>query len=102
MDSSKHTPTPWVYDEVTHQVWDAQQRTIIDMDYGDQLPDTDDANAVFIVRAVNSHVRWAKWIAKRGNDLPDHACAECVPGGDLVKAGFQCVYHEALAAAEAA
>jgi hypothetical protein len=60
------------------------------------------ANAAFIVRACNSHAIWAKWIVQRGPGLPDHACAECVPGGELVKAGFQCVYHEALAATETA
>ena len=27
----------------------------------------------------------------------DHACAECVPGGEIVREGFQCVPHKALA-----
>jgi len=31
----------------------------------------------------------------RGAHLPDHGCGECVPGGDLVKDDFQCVYHRA-------
>lgn len=52
-----------------------------------------------IVAALNSHDRWAKWIIQRGLGLPDHACAECVPHSDMLVAGFQCVYHEALAAA---
>jgi len=28
---------------------------------------------------------------------PDHACGECVPGGEIVRDGFRCAYHEALA-----
>lgn len=27
----------------------------------------------------------------------DHACAECVPGGEIVREGFQCIPHKALA-----
>lgn len=46
--------------------------------------------------------RWAKWIARNGKDMqPDHACAQCVLHSDILKAEFQCVYHEALAYHEA-
>ena len=43
----------------------------------------------------------ASWIVRRHEDQReslkrDHACAECVPGGDSVKVGFRCYYHEAL------
>jgi hypothetical protein len=31
----------------------------------------------------------------------DHACAECIPHGELVKPGFRCAVHEARAAAPA-
>lgn len=57
-----------------------------------------DEDAAFIVYAVNSHDQWAKWIVQRGPGLPDHACAECLPHSDMLKPGFQCVYHEALSA----
>lgn len=30
--------------------------------------------------------------------LPDHACAECIPGGPIVKPGFRCREHAARAA----
>lgn len=39
------------------------------------------------------------WIIQRGRDLPDHACNECVTGGDIVVPGWQCVYHAALSRA---
>lgn len=29
----------------------------------------------------------------------DHACAECVPGGDIVIEGFRCSWHAAVALA---
>ena len=29
--------------------------------------------------------------------LPDHACAQCVPNSELIKQGYVCVYHKALA-----
>ena len=29
----------------------------------------------------------------------DHACVECVPGGDIIIAGFQCAYHKCKQAA---
>lgn len=54
-NTTQHTPTPWIYDRVTSQIWDDEKRAIVDMDYGDLLPDTDVANAAFIVKAVNSH-----------------------------------------------
>jgi hypothetical protein len=31
----------------------------------------------------------------------DHACAECIPHGEIVKPGFRCAVHEARAAAPA-
>lgn len=44
--------------------------------------------------------RWARWIVRRGENLPDHACNECVPGGEIVKPGFRCVFHEAVQVVE--
>jgi chromosome segregation ATPase len=41
---------------------------------------------------------------RRAKPLPvvfDHACAECIPHGELVKPGFRCAVHEARAAAPA-
>lgn len=41
------------------------------------------------------------WLLSHHPDRPplwDHACAECVPGGPIVKPGFVCVWHEARAA----
>lgn len=40
---------------------------------------------------------WAKWIVQRGRGLPDHACVECAPHSEILKQGFQCTYHQALA-----
>jgi hypothetical protein len=48
-----------------------------------------------LVKRVAAHrVRrgWPMW-------GPDHACGECVPGGDIIKAGFRCAYREAIDAA---
>jgi hypothetical protein len=67
--TTQHTPTPWVYDEVTRQIWDAQKCTIVDMDYSDQLPDADVANAAFIVRACNSHEQLVAALKITTNDL---------------------------------
>ena len=65
------------------------------------------AEAGELVRAIAAHLRaagqggdgelmrFAKWIVKRGPDLPDHACAECVPHSDMLKHGFKCVFHGA-------
>lgn len=41
--------------------------------------------------------RAQKWIAHRGNGLPDHACAQCVPHSDILIEGFVCAYHTAIA-----
>lgn len=40
-----------------------------------------------------------RWIAREHGSKPvrDHACAECVPGGDMVIAGFACTPHRAIA-----
>lgn len=40
-----------------------------------------------------------RWIIQRGRDLPDHACSECVPGGEMVVPGWLCAYHAAKARA---
>ena len=37
----------------------------------------------------------AHWIGNRGQGLPDHACNECVPGGEIVVPGFVCGFHKA-------
>jgi hypothetical protein len=60
------------------------------------------ARVALVAAAGNSQGQdmqcWAKWISRRGADLPDHACAECVPHSEMIDAGFQCVYHQAIAA----
>ena len=38
----------------------------------------------------------AHWIVLRGQDQRDHACATCVPGGEIVQPGFVCGYHRAV------
>lgn len=39
----------------------------------------------------------ARWISNHATDMPpDHACAECVPGGPIVIVGHRCGRHEAL------
>lgn len=38
-----------------------------------------------------------KYIRYQPPGLPDHACAQCVPGGDIVIDGFVCAWHEAQA-----
>jgi len=38
----------------------------------------------------------ARWIVRMGPTITDHACAQCVPGGEIVHEGFQCTYHLAL------
>lgn len=45
--------------------------------------------------------RMAKWIVQRGLELPDHACAQCVPHSDILKPDFVCAYHFAAAMAAA-
>lgn len=40
--------------------------------------------------------RWASWIVlNRPLHFKDHACAQCVPHGDMLVDGFKCVFHEA-------
>lgn len=39
--------------------------------------------------------KMARYIVNHGRDLPDHACAQCVPHGDMLIAGFVCGYHRA-------
>lgn len=41
---------------------------------------------------------WRKHLGFGLHLQPDHACAECVPGGPIVIAGFQCAKHATLAA----
>jgi hypothetical protein len=46
--------------------------------------------------------RLARWITRHAADFPDwirrdHACAECVPGGEMVQPGFRCAMHTAAA-----
>jgi hypothetical protein len=98
--TTKHTPTPWTYDSVTRQIWDEHRRTIVDMDYGDQLPGMDEANAAFIVRACNSHdqlvgaLREANDLLKQnGIDLNDVAHYGSERACDIVAR-----IHSALAA----
>jgi len=62
-------------------------------------------NAVSAARAEAAQPidveRWAKWVVEvSGVDrldslIYDHACAECVPDGPMVVAGFVCVPHAA-------
>lgn len=50
-----------------------------------------------VAELVDDADSMAKWISNSGPGLPDHACVECVADGELVKAGFRCGYHRALA-----
>lgn len=76
--TTKHTPTPWAYDSATNQIRNEQREVIADLDYSGQLAVTDQANAAFIVKAVNSHgqllaaLRDANELLKQeGMDLDD-------------------------------
>jgi len=41
----------------------------------------------------------AKWIRNNGPGVIDHACAECLPHGEILVEGFRCARHVALALA---
>jgi len=43
----------------------------------------------------------AEWFRQHRPELPDHACAECVPNSELIQPGFKCYYHESIAALSA-
>lgn len=48
-----------------------------------------------------THTQWqrdrlATYLAKHKPALRDHACAQCVPGGEIVVEDFECCYHMAL------
>jgi hypothetical protein len=43
-----------------------------------------------------------EWIIHNHTGRNDHACAECVPHGDMIVPGFKCYYHEAKAMIQAA
>lgn len=48
-----------------------------------------------------THTQWqrdrlATYLAKHRPALPDHACAQCVPDGEIVVEDFECCYHMAL------
>lgn len=49
-------------------------------------------------RAVS--LRMAQFIMSRPRGQPDHACAQCVPGGEVNVLMFVCGYHVALALVE--
>jgi len=38
-------------------------------------------------------LQMAKWIVSHKPTAPDHACARCIPDGDVVVPGFVCGYH---------
>ena len=40
-------------------------------------------------------LKFARYIVSLGYQTRDHACSECVPGGEIVVPGFVCAYHEA-------
>jgi hypothetical protein len=42
--------------------------------------------------------KMAQWIVDHTpRDFCDHACEECIPGGEVVVEGFRCAVHEARA-----
>ena len=50
-----------------------------------------------LIAALKKEVRrLATWIVQHPPELPDHACGECVPNGDMVKPKFVCTYHNAV------
>jgi len=51
------------------------------------------ACAARIEELEKQNASFAKWIRRRETDLPDHACAECVPYSDMLKEGFRCAFH---------
>lgn len=53
-------------------------------------------NGCTVVRVVAQRDKADLWIlqhAERGTH--DHACVECMPGGPMIVAGFQCALHAA-------
>lgn len=44
-------------------------------------------------RVLGLHM--AQWILAHPSGMRDHACARCVPGGELVQPGFVCAQHVA-------
>lgn len=50
-----------------------------------------------VAELVDDRAAMAGWIVTRGQDLRDHACADCVGNGDLVVKGWRCAYHTAVA-----
>lgn len=77
--NTKHTPTPW----------EIEPHTMVDkefsvgpftLDYDDVDHDEQDANAEFMVRAVNSHdalLAAAKTVVKNAKALPGMALEDC-------------------------
>jgi len=39
----------------------------------------------------------ASWIVRHGQKVTDHACADCLPGGEILVHGFRCGWHAAIA-----
>lgn len=39
----------------------------------------------------------ASWIVRHGQKVTDHACAECLPDGEILIHGFRCGWHTAIA-----
>lgn len=50
-----------------------------------------------VVEAAVALVPWLEAIRLGERWLPDWACRECVPHSDVLKDGFRCRYHEAIA-----
>jgi hypothetical protein len=42
----------------------------------------------------------AKWIVRRGQNMPDRACPKCMVSGELVIPDWLCAYHMAVALTE--
>lgn len=50
-------------------------------------------------KAVAERLRFAQYIVLNcggDNRIRDHACQQCVPGGEIVQPGFVCAYHTAV------
>jgi hypothetical protein len=56
-----------------------------------------DCANVSVETLCDERTRLAKFISNATLRWPkDHACAECVPGGEIVVPGFRCAVHLAL------
>jgi len=68
-------------------------REIIDRIRRAGVDEVNKADLLAVCEALKLADTWILQHSERA--LPDHACAQCVPGGESVVAGFTCAVHAA-------